>query len=85
MCDSTSVGLPYFAMVCARVIVLPDPVTPSRVWYLSPRVEAGGELGDGPGLVTGGGEGGDDLEGGAAHGGNIVVSGFVREDARQAE
>src|SRR5215217_2227326 len=24
-------------MVCARVIVLPDPVTPSRVWYLSPR------------------------------------------------
>src|SRR6185312_7493482 len=24
-------------MVCARVIVLPDPVTPSSVWYLSPR------------------------------------------------
>src|SRR3954447_18429724 len=24
-------------MVCASVMVLPDPVTPSRVWYLSPR------------------------------------------------
>src|SRR3954447_25279850 len=24
-------------MVCARVIVLPDPVTPSSVWNLSPR------------------------------------------------
>src|SRR3990172_928465 len=24
-------------MVWARVIVLPDPVTPRRVWYLSPR------------------------------------------------
>src|SRR5215210_646563 len=24
-------------MVCASVIVLPEPVTPSRVWYLSPR------------------------------------------------
>src|SRR5947209_8469233 len=25
-------------MVCARVMVLPDPVTPSSVWYLSPRL-----------------------------------------------
>src|SRR5215213_6312603 len=24
-------------MVCASVIVLPEPVTPRRVWYLSPR------------------------------------------------
>ena len=24
-------------MACASVIVLPEPVTPSSVWYLSPR------------------------------------------------
>ena len=33
----TSVGFWTFAMTLAMVKVLPEPVTPSSVWYRSPR------------------------------------------------
>ena len=36
MCDMTSAGRPSWAMTFAIVKVLPEPVTPSKVWWGRP-------------------------------------------------
>src|SRR5216117_479753 len=37
LCDRTIVGRPSWAITCAIVMVLAEPVTPSSVWSRSPR------------------------------------------------
>ena len=71
----TSVGRLMRAMVWAIVNVLPEPVTPMRVWNFGTALDAGDELVDRLRLIAFGLERADDFE--VGHGGIIGSRGFL--------